>query len=164
MAYEESYSKFSTDNLFTGVLELDGTIYTASTRNNRRKIGIDSQREEELLRQINEQEEIIKNYYDKLVEIGIITPPKTSEEIAAEQLRLAQEQAEQQALINQSLLEAISGLQSQIKEMTNNGDVRSSSEFSGNTDGQNIKDTGKISTGNKRGDISGKKSAAGNTE
>lgn len=149
MAYEEStYQKFSTENIFSGMIDMDGNIYNASMRSNRTKIGIDAEREQELLNQISEQEEIIKNYYDKLIELGVIVPPKTTEELAAEQLKITQEQAEQQALINQSLLEAISSLQSELKEMKTHGNGRNNIESSFKPDEQDsANDRKKSATG-----------------
>lgn len=145
MAFEHGmYSKFSTDNIFSGMIDSDGNIFSANTRNNGTKIGIDAQREKELLDQISEQEDIIKNYYDKLVELGVIEIPKTPEE-------LAQEQAEQQAMINQQLLEAIGTLNAEIKELKSNEYSRNANENSGIEIGNNCEDDReKPATGKKR--------------
>lgn len=155
MAYEESsYQKFSTDNLFTGMLDLDGTIYTANMRSNRTKIGIDTEREQELLNQINEQEEIIKNYYDKLVSLGVIEIPKTPEQIA-------QEQAEQQAIINQQLLEAIGALNAEIKELKGadaNGSSRNDFESGIKPSGENST-TDRAKSGSGKGGARSRKTA-----
>lgn len=137
MAYEESYLKYSTDNIFTGAIDRDGTIYQANMRN-KTKIGIDSEREQELLNQMSEMQATLDNYYGKLVELGEIKVPKSAEEIAAEQLRMAQEQAEQQAMINQQLLEAIGSLNAEVRELkgvTENGMDRQYTGTSGNAIG-----------------------------
>lgn len=97
-------------NIFTGMIDLNGDIYQASVGRNRQKIGIDIQKESELLKQIEEMQSVIDNYYDKLVELGEIIPVKSVEQIAMEQ------QAEQKE-INLALLDAISSLQNEIKEL-----------------------------------------------
>jgi len=152
------------ENIFTGMIDEQGFIWEAGTGRKRQVIGIDAQKEQEYQQTISQMQETLDNYREKLIELGVIQVPKTPEELASEQLRIAQEQSEQQAEINKALLEAISGLQSQIKEMKNNGNVGSSSEFSGDADGQNSQDIGKVSTGNKRSDNTRKKGTSGNTE
>ena len=105
-----AYDSYPASNIFTGMIDESGTIYEASTGRKRQPVGIDSQREQELLDQINQMQSVIDNYYEKLVSLGEIVPPKSAEEIA-------REQASQQAEINQRLLEAISGLQAELSEI-----------------------------------------------
>lgn len=108
-------------NVFTAVIDQDGIIYEAGTGRKRQVVGIDTQKEQEYIKTIAELRETLDNYYNKLVSLGVITPPKTPEEIAAEQLKLAQEQAAQQAEINSKLLEAIGTLKAEIKEIKDHG-------------------------------------------
>lgn len=160
MAYEESYQKFSTDNLFTGRLDLDGTIYNANMRGVGTKVGIDAEREQELLNQISEQEEIIKNYYDKLVSLGVIEVPKTPEEIALEQ-------AAAQATINQQLLEAIGALNTEIKELKGanaNGNSGYGIEDGREPDKQNSTDNRKVTARNKGSNKSGQTATSTDNE
>jgi len=134
MAFEEMY-RYSAENLFTGMIDMNGDIYNAGTSRQRMKIGIDTKREEDLLSQMTEMQERLDQYYAKLVELGVIVPQKTPEEIA-------QEQATQQAMINQKLLEAISGLQAELGELKN--------ERSGYSDEFRDEPVGQNSTGNRQ--------------
>lgn len=139
MAYEEfSSQKFSTDNIFTGMIDMDGNIYNASMRNTRTKIGIDAQKESELLAQISEMQETLDNYREKLIELGVIEVPKTPEQIA-------QEQAEQQAIVNQQLLEAISALNAEVKELRNSGNDGNSIKSCNEQQVENSKNGGQVS-------------------
>lgn len=56
----------------------------------------------------DELKEVTDKYYDKLVELGVITPPKTAEEIAAEQ---------HQAM--QDMLAIIKDLKTEVEELKN---------------------------------------------
>jgi len=109
---------------FVAVIDNTGTIYQTDSGRKRTAIGVDLQRENELLEQISDMQEVLDNYYQKLVELGAIVPEKSPEEIAREtadrQLELAREQAEQQAEINSKLLNAIGALQSEIADMKQN--------------------------------------------
>jgi len=152
MAYEESYARYSAENVFTGMINESGDIYNAGYRGATSKVGIDNERENMLLKQISEMQEVIDNYFNKLVELGEIVPQKTPEEIAAEQLRLAQEQAEQQASINKQLLEAIGALNAEVKELkgvTENGMDRKSTGLGRNTVRSDSENDGKKPTSNK---------------
>lgn len=154
MAFEETYQKFSTDNIFTGMIDLDGNIYNASMRNNRVKIGVDAEREQELLNQIEEMQGVIDNYYQKLVDLGAIIPPKTPEQIA-------QEQAEQQSLINQQLLEAIGSLQAELKEMKSNGNDGSSITVGNEQQGENRKNSRTVTKAGRGSSDTSKKDSSG---
>ena len=105
------------ENYFSGAIDVDGTIYQVALGRTKRAVGIDLQREQEYKTQIAEMQEILDGYYNKLVSLGEIIPPKTAEQIASEQAELQAKQAESQMKINERLLEAISGLQTQIEEM-----------------------------------------------
>lgn len=94
------------DNLITASIGSDGTIYQESMSAGRVKIGVDNQT-------VKEMQEAIDNYYNKLVELGVIVPEKTQEEIA-------QENAKQQ----KEMLEMIKNLKDEIKELKSNGNVR----------------------------------------
>src|SRR5919108_5441268 len=129
MSYEQ--------NIFTAIIDQEGTIYAAGTGRQRQVVGIDTQKEQEYLNTISSMQETIDNYYNKLVELGVINPPKTPEQIALEQ-------AAQQAEINAKLLEAINGLHMRMEELTNGND-RNGSAGSGNTIGQNSESIGQKS-------------------
>ena len=122
-------------NIFSGMIDEDGTIYEATSGRKRNIVGIDDQRHSELLKQISDMQGVIDNYYEKLVELGAITPPKTPEQIA-------QEQAAQQAEINMKLLEAINNLQIEIGTLKSGGVVNEryvgdADVVSGNAEQQN---------------------------
>ena len=128
------------ENVFTGIIAEDGTICDAGR--NRREIGIDKQRESELLEQIRQQQERLDEYYDKLVEVGVITPPKTPEQ-------LLQEQAVQQQEINAALLEAIGQLKEEMGALRNG--------IAGYGDGSREQPVGQDSTGAGKRPGTGKK-------
>lgn len=150
-------------NIFTAMISEDGTIYETSTGRKRQPIGIDMQKEQEYQVQIAEMQGTIDNYFEKLVELGVIQIPKTPEEIATEQLRIAQEQAEQQAQINQSLLEAINSLKTELKEMKADEHDRDSSEFGIKSNRQNSTNNRKKPTGSTKCIGTGKENTSADT-
>jgi len=117
----DDFMEYGQAQPWVGITDADGTIYSFISGRKGQVIGVDLQREQELLTQIGEMESVLENYYQKLVELGVIVPEKTPEQIAKEaaeeQLRIVQEQAEEQAKINQALLSAIQGLQAEITEI-----------------------------------------------
>jgi len=152
---------YNTENTFVALIDQNGMIRDMSTGRRGEVIGVDYQKEDEYKRTISEMQETIDNYYGKLVELGAITIPKSPEQIAqeaaAEQLRLVQEQATQQAAINQALLESVQNtnaiigdLQNQIKELKSNGNsgsgIESGAKQIGN-DSQGDRPTGKSGKG-----------------
>lgn len=157
MAYEETYQKFSTENIFTGRINMDGEIFTTNMRGLGSKVGIDVEREQELLKQIEEMQGVIDNYYQKLVDLGAIEVPKTSEQIA-------QEQAEQQAIINQQLLEAIGALNAEVKELRANGNDGCSIESNIGKQENDSKSNRSVSTANRRSNKSSKTDGTSNSE
>lgn len=157
MAYNDS------NNTFVALIDSNGMIRDMSTGRRGEVIGVDYQKEDEYKRTIAEMQETLDNYYGKLVELGAITIPKTPEQVAqeaaAEQLRFVQEQAEQQATINQALLKAVEGLNAELKELKKNGNSGhcsgACSKQSG-SDSQGDRQTGKPSKG---GSATGSKDA-----
>ena len=83
------YERFSLNSYLTCYIE-DGVIFSVDYQGNKKQIGVDNATIEEAISKAEE-------YHDKLVELGVITKPKTQEEINAE------------------LLETIKALQSEIK-------------------------------------------------
>lgn len=102
------------DNIFTAIIDENGTIYEASTGRKRQAVGIDSQKEQEYQQTISEMQERLDNYYAKLVEVGIIVPPKTPEEIAQEAALKQQETMSQ-------MLTTMQAMQDEIRELKDNG-------------------------------------------
>lgn len=131
---------YDAQNIFTAMIDESGTIWEAGAGRKRQAVGIDAQKEQDYQAQIAEMQGVIDNYYNKLVELGAITPPKTPEQIA-------QEQAAQQSLINEKLLEAISGLQSELNSMKNA--VGSSSRAKPEYIEGEVKDYGNSRNGNE---------------
>jgi hypothetical protein len=148
MSYEQ--------NIFTAIIDQEGTIYAAGTGRQRQVVGIDTQKEQEYLNTISSMQETIDNYYNKLVELGVINPPKTPEQIALEQ-------AAQQAEINAKLLDAINGLQMRMEELTNGND-RNGFAGSGNTIGQNSESIGQKSAGSQKRNRERKEDTSSNNE
>lgn len=159
--YEEGmYSKMSADNLFTGYIEKDGSIYVANIRGNQTKVGIDVQRESELLAHIDEITTVMTEYRDKLIELGVLKLPKTPEE-------LAQEQANQQAMINTQLLEAIKVLKDEIKDLKGvnaNGNDRLVNDGSRDADGNDSENDRAQAGGNQKRTRASQKGASANNE
>lgn len=154
---------YSADNIFTAIINENGDIFEASTGRQRQKVGVDSQREQELLTQMTEMQSVIDNYYDKLIELGAIVPPKTPDQIASEQLEIAQEQSKQQAQINESLLTAIKDLQSEIRRFKD-GNSRHGDESSNEPKRQDSADDRKVSGTGKGSNRTGKKDAPGDSK
>jgi len=144
----------------------DGTIYEAGSGRKRQVVGCDSQKEQDYIAQISEMQATIDNYYAKLVELGVIQPPKTAEEIArdaaAEQLKIVQEQARQQSEINSNLLAAIASLKREI------GGLRRGNDGVGvepckYEHGQAGAGAGKVTGAGSRRNSASKKDAAGDS-
>ena len=95
---------------FTAVIDIDGTIYEIGMGRKRNAVGIDTQKEQEYITQISEMQSVIDNYFEKLVELGAIVPPKSAEEIA-------REAAAEQAEINRKMIGAITALTEKIEKM-----------------------------------------------
>ena len=97
-----SFSGFSASGLFPCVV--DGTdIYQTDYAGNRQMIG-------KTLSTYNELEQTTTEYYNKLVELGVIVPPKSQEEIMAEM---------QKSMLEMSGI--IASLSGEIKELKENG-------------------------------------------
>lgn len=76
MAEQFAFSGFSASNIMTCVI--DGQdIYQADYMGNRQLIG-------KTMSAYNELEQTTSQYYDKLVELGVIVPPKSQEELMSE--------------------------------------------------------------------------------
>lgn len=111
-------------NVFTGMIDENGDIWDFVSGRKNTKIGIDLQKEASLQRDNEDLQEIVENYYNKLVEVGVITKPKTAEEIAQEQISLIQNKLDEQTAINASLLDALQQINADLKEVKENGNLR----------------------------------------
>lgn len=138
------------NDTFIGIIDQDGVIWEINSGRKRQAVGIDLEKEQEYQKHIDKQQEIIDNYYNHLVELGEIIPPKSAEDIA-------REQAAQQTAINTELLKAIQGLQSEIKELKGNGKTGVCDGASGESSGQNSQSNQQKSPGRKGGNSSGQK-------
>jgi len=112
-------------NNFVAILDTEGNIHQVE-RSGNIHVGVDLQTIAELKNEIQEQQEVIENYYNKLVELGVIEVPKTAEEIALDvaekQLKLAEETAlNQQHMINNqnSIIEKMMQKMENIEEKMN---------------------------------------------
>lgn len=148
------------ENLFTGMIDESGQIWDMATGRKGRPVGIDAQREQELLQQITDMQETLDSWRPKMIEHGYIQIPKTPEEIAEEQLRMAREQAAQQAEINQALLAAITSLRSQIGELKNHERSGRSNEPCDKPIGQTGQVPRKVTGTGKKRDDAGQKNAS----
>lgn len=181
-----SYGNLGYNNsIFTGDLDKDGTIYSIGTGRERIKVGVDIEKEQEYVRTISDMQEPLDSYYQKLIEIrqylideyddkvmvnqlSAFAPRKTPEEIAqeaaSEQMRLAQEQAAQQAEINQALLQAINSLKNEIGELKDNGNSRYVDEPSNEQNGINSENNRSTPKSSKSSSTAGTKNVTGNNE
>ena len=95
-----AFSGFSATNMMACVT--DGTdIYQTDYTGNRQLIG-------KTLSAYNELEQTTMEYYNKLVELGVIVPPKSQEELMAEM---------QKSMLEMSGI--IAGLSNELKELRN---------------------------------------------
>ena len=145
------------DNIFTAVIDENGDIYDASTGRKRQKVGIDAQREQELLQEMDEMKIVLDNYYEKLVELGEIKPPKTAEQIALEQ-------AAAQSEINQMLLKTMQEMQLQIKGLSENGYVGNGNGAGGEPIGETGAGARQVGNGSKKRNGAGEKDVTPNNE
>lgn len=114
-----SYEKFSFYNsVFNGTIEND-VIYSTDFYGNRQQIGVTSKKHQETL-------DLLKTYYDKLVDAGIIVKEKTPEEIMHEQNALMQQLVVQVSQL-QTELKTLKG----VKEDEHTADNTSSSSKRG---------------------------------
>lgn len=143
-------------SIFTAMLAENGDILVASTTRENKKVGIDTRREQELLNDIGEMRETLDNWREVLISNGLLKIPKTPEEIA-------QEQAKQQAEINQALLQAIQNLNNQV-EALKNGNTGNGNEPSLNTVGQDSESDRQKPAGSKGSNKPSSKNPAGNPE
>ena len=97
-----AFSGFSASNMLACVV--DGTdIYQTDYAGNRQLIG-------KTVAAYTELEQTTAQYYDKLVELGVIVPPKSQEELMAEM---------QRSMLEMSSI--ISSLSGEIRELKENG-------------------------------------------
>ena len=141
-------------NNFVAILDTEGNIHQVE-RSGNIHVGVDLQTIAELKNEIQEQQEVIENYYNKLVELGVIEVPKTAEEIALDvaekQLKLAEETAlNQQKMINNqnSVLEKLLQKMDIMEEKINKTGGEKNEFLNENGDGINNSDSVK---GNKKG-------------
>ena len=141
-------------NNFVAILDTEGNIHQVE-RSGNIHVGVDLQTIAELKNEIQEQQEVIENYYNKLVELGVIEVPKTAEEIALDvaekQLKLAEETAlNQQHMINNqnSIIEKMMQKMENIEEKMNKNGGEKNEFLNENGDGINNSDSVK---GNKKG-------------
>jgi len=104
-------------NVFTGIIDDSGNIWDFVGGRKNAQIGIDLQKEQALQKDLVDLQEIVDNYYSKLVELGVITRPKSAEEIAQEQINLIQNKLDEQTAINLSLVDTLQKINEDLKEM-----------------------------------------------
>lgn len=109
------------NSIFTGDIDKDGTIYSVGAGRERLKVGIDIQREQELLQAVNDMQETLENWKPKMIEHGYIqiplTPEQIAQETANEQLRLMQQQSQGQAQLIATQNEAMGKMMSLLQAM-----------------------------------------------
>ena len=134
-------------NVFTGVIDESGVIWDFIGGRKNKQVGIDSQKESELLAEIEELKEITDNYYNKLVELGVITPPKTAEEIAREQMETIEKRLTEQTTINTTMLDALQKLTNEIGRLKEEAEYDESVRHDNKQSSANAR---KKSTANKK--------------
>lgn len=119
-------SSFKTTGPVTGMCTIeDGKIYELGLYNQRQQIGVTNQ-------VYNELKTICDNYYNKLVELKVIVPPKTPEEIQQETATMMSAMLEQMRQMQQRLEEVEHNAKSKFvgedvePKSASNGDVKSS--------------------------------------
>lgn len=91
-----SYEKFSFyNNYFGGSIEGDNIIST-DFYGNKQIVGVTTKKHQETL-------DLLNNYYNKLVEVGIIQKEKSPEELASEQNKMMQEMFAQMKAMQEKL-------------------------------------------------------------
>jgi len=118
-------------NVFMATIDKDGNIMQIDRATSTNVIiGRDLQAFAEQQEIINSQQEIIDNYYNKLVELGVIEIEKTAEEIALEtankQIEIANKQieiAKQTALSSENMMMAMMKEMQEIKAKMNIKDI-----------------------------------------
>jgi hypothetical protein len=133
-------------NVFTGIIDDSGNIWDFVGGRKNAQIGIDLQKEQALQKDLVDLQEIVDNYYSKLVELGVITRPKSAEEIAQEQINLIQNKLDEQTAINLSLVDTLQKINEDLKEM------RSGNGNYGHDNKQSSSSARKKSSGIKAGD------------
>lgn len=100
MAEQFAFSGFSASNVCTCIVD-GADIYQTDYMGNRQLIG-------KTMSAYNELEQTTSQYYDKLVELGVIVPPKSQEELMTEM---------QKSMLAMS--DIIAGLSNELKELKN---------------------------------------------
>lgn len=105
MAEQFSFSGFSASNVCTCII--DGSdIYQTDYMGNRQPIG-------KTVSAYNELEQTTSQYYEKLVELGIIVPPKSQEELMGEMQKTMAD-----------MTGVIAALSAEVKELKEHGSKR----------------------------------------
>lgn len=161
------------DNYYSVMLDSQGDIYEINGYQQGRKIGVDIRREQEYIGQFSEAAGLIESYYSSLVSVreylvntyndkemveklSAFAPKVTPEEIAAEQLRIAQEQAERQSKLIQTQNIAMAKMMSMLETMENklggmeNGDSRNGNEPRNEPIGQDSQGSGEAGRSDKK--------------
>lgn len=102
-------------NYFTGMIDESGTIWDLAAGRKQTAIGIDNQRENEYKTTIADLQEVVDNYYNKLVELGVIQKQKTAEEIQ-------QEIIDNQNNLLKDMMNSLAEVKNELKELKKNGD------------------------------------------
>lgn len=128
-----SLTGFSASNMLSCIAD-GGDIYQVDYMGNRRLIG-------KTLSTYQELESTTKEYYDKLVELGVITPQKTTEEMMADM---------QNTMLDMSKI--IATLKDEVKELKANGSEQSNGGGGRNVPEREYKRGGSKGTGGNQRD------------
>ena len=119
MAYENNYNANynypKASNIFTGVIDESGNIYSTGYGRDRNLVGVDMQKYNELNAQITDMQSTLDEYFNRF---GALEPLKTEAELKAEEdMRIMQQEREEQREINQAMLSAIQNLTAEISAL-----------------------------------------------
>lgn len=89
--------------IFPAIIDKNGVIWYVENGRKKETVGFDNSLKEEM-------EETIENYYNKLVELGVIAIPKTQEEIVQEQMAM-------QIDMNKKMLNVINEIRKEVNEL-----------------------------------------------
>lgn len=110
--YQDYFNQnYNAPNIFVGIIAENGDIFNNSTTTkDRKKVGIDNDKEQEYINQIAEIQSLLDIYFNTY---GALPQPKSPEQII-------QAQADEQAQINKLMLDAINDLKTELLNLKSN--------------------------------------------
>lgn len=133
MAEQFAFSSFSASNICTCIID-GADIYQTDYMGNRQLIG-------KTAAAYNELEQTTSQYYEKLVEMGVIVPPKSQEELMGEMQKTMSD-----------MTGIIAALSAEVKELKENGRKQCACSCGEDVSERKPKRSGAKGTGNDKSD------------